>query len=345
MGALDNYTLETAAVSRERERIVALWRQGLSHANRPEAKFDWYYGRNPEGEPLVVFLCHGEAREPVGTASTGRRRMVALGRTIHAGLLLDFVVTPGHRTLFPAMALQREMKRIADAAFETIYGMPNPMSEAAIKRMGFERKGTMVRRVRVLRSAGYLARKVPALVGQLAGPVIDQVRRAHLALGSPGSSGMRAAWMERPDARFDDLWRRCAGLADVIGVRDADFLAWRFVEFPFGQHEFFALVSPDETRLVAYAACEAVGSVLHVHDFLADPAEPSTLPALWRELARAAYHRGHGSVSVSFLGDEAVQRSLADAGFLARSERPFYVSRSSPLAAKGWFVTDADEDA
>ena len=345
MSALEDYTFEVAAVARDRERILALWGQGLTHAGRPEAKFDWYYGRNPAGEPLVVFLRHGEERTSVGTASTGKRLLQTRGGTVLAGILLDFVVAAGHRTLFPAMALQREMKRVADASFGTVYGFPNRNSEAAIKRQGFARKGSLVRHVLVLRTADYLARRVPAPIARLAGPVADALWRMGRAARGPRRAGLIAAWQERPDERFDDLWRRCAGVADVIGVRDASYLAWRLADFPFGRNEFFTLVSARDGRLLAYAACQAVGRSLQVNDFLADPAEPDLLALLWRELSKAAYARGHASLSVEFCGDENIHRGLRGAGFRVRGERPFYVSRSSPLAGERWYVTSADEDA
>lgn len=345
MSALKDYSFEIADVARDRERILGLWREGLSHEGRPEAKFDWYYGRNPAGAPLVVYLCHGESHRAVGTASTGRRELVALGEPVTAGLLLDFVVEAAHRTMFPAMALQREMKRVADGTFGTIYGFPNRNSEAAIRRQGFECVGKRVRHVLVLRSAGYLARRIPRAFAALAGPLADTALVAHRALRAPRRDGLAVAWAARPDARFDDLWGRCTGLAEVIGVRNAAYLAWRLADFPFGRHEFFTLVSAASGRLEAYAACRNVGDSLHVNDFLADPGEPGRLPALWHALAKEARARGYASLSVEFCGDERVAASLAAAGFRARSERPFYVSRASPLAHKRWYVTAADEDA
>lgn len=345
MSALKDYSFEIADVARDRERILGLWREGLSHEGRPEAKFDWYYGRNPAGAPLVVYLCHGESHRAVGTASTGRRELHAMGEAVTAGLLLDFVVEAAHRTMFPAMALQREMKRVADGTFGTIYGFPNRNSEAAIRRQGFERVGMRVRHVLVLRTAGYLARRMPKALAALAGPFADAALRAVRAIRGPRRADLRPAWEPRPDARFDDLWRRCAGLAEVIGVRDSAFLTWRLAEFPFGRHEFFTMSSARTGRLEAYAACHASEGSLRVSDFLADPADPGLLPALWHALARAAYARGLANVSVEFCGHERVAASLAAAGFRARGERPFYVSRASPLAHKRWYVTAADEDA
>jgi hypothetical protein len=345
VNALKDYTFEVASVASDKDRIVAIWRRGFSRAGDPEAKFDWYYARNPAGEPLVVLLCHGAQRKAVGTASTGRRLLQTGDRTALAGVLLDFVVDAGHRTLFPAMALQREMKRAADYTFGTIYGFPNPHSEAAIRRQGFEQKAMLVRHVLVLRSAPYLARWMPANLAKLAGPIADALLRAPRAIRASPMTGMRTGWSERPDGRFDELWSRCAGVAEVVGVRDSAFLAWRLADFPFGRHEFFTLSSADDGKLQAYAAGQVVGNALHVSDFLADPGESRLLLALWHEITKAAYARGHASISIEFCGDDSVHRTLASAGFRVRSERPFYVSRSSPLIGKRWYVTAADEDS
>lgn len=347
-GALKAYSTAPADPVADGARILGLWRQGLSHRNLPEEKLEWYYRRNPAGTPLVTFLLHGPAREPVGVAAAARRRMRLGERALTAGAMIDFVVAPAHRTLFPAMLLQKAVCREALQSHDLLFGMPNPSSVAAVKRVGYRFVGNLVRRVRVLRARSYLSRFLPSWAGRAAGAAIDGARLASIAVARLASPGFCSEWLEAPDARFDDLWSRAAPRQSLVGVRDRDFLAWRFADCPLHAYRFFAVVSRADGRLAAYAVCETQQHALHVRDFLADPARPGAWRRLWAELSREAYAQGLASLSVEFLGADSLQRGLAAAGLLARGVQPVYAVLPPALAglreARHWYLTDADED-
>lgn len=347
-GGLKGYATATVNVAEGGERLLALWREGFNEMHRPEAKLDWYYRRNPEGPPLVSFLVHGDRREPVGTASAGRRRFRFGSEMLAIRIPVDFVVLSRHRTLFPALLLQREIKRRAGEDCEILVGTPNRMSQAVFGRLQYKRLGALLRRARVLRSAPYLSRLVPAWLGNLLGPVIDRLRLAVPALRRLARAGYRGEWIEEPDSRFDDLWQRIAAPGVLMGVRDRAFLAWRFVDCPLGRARFFTLGSRDGRRLFAYAACETRGQALYVRDFLVDPAAPGAFSRLWAELTLEAFRQGHASLSVTLLGDGRLHRSLNAAGLRARDEQPVYAAATGRWAAlmdeRHWYLTPADED-
>lgn len=345
---MKSYATEVASPASDGERMLALWRGSLGYDDRAEGKLDWYYRRNPEGLPLVVFLLHGAAREAVGVAATGTRRMRYGERTIKAGAMVDFGVEEAHRTLFPALFLQKAICRQALENHGLLYGIPNPKSLAAIRRAGYRPVGAMVRRVRVLRVAPYLARHVPAFLGRLAGALVDPLLLLASRIRALSAGGFGSGWIDRPDERFDDLWARIPQPGTLVGVRDRRFLDWRFGDCPFRPHRFFTVVSEPDGRLSAYAACESNGRVLQVRDFLADPAQPGAWKRLWADLARAAYREGHDSLVVEFLGGAKVQRRLAEAGLLARERQPVHAVLPDGLAEladeERWYLTNADDD-
>ncbi len=363
------YTIVLANIDRDREKILALWRRGLTHDGMPDAKFDWYYRNNPAGSPQVFLLCHGPDEEPVGVAAVGRREMRMGAQTIMSGELIDFVALPEHRTLFPALFLQKEIRRLSlGAAFFTdgadsnthsthgiLYGLPNPKSLAVVKRVGYQLVGQLVRRARILRSAGYLSRHAPAWLCDVVGPVVDRFRLGALAARGITSVRMHSHWLERPDNRFDDLWQRIAQSSTsntLIGVRNSAFLAWRFSDCPLKKYRFFALFSSSNKQLLAYAVCAADGEALHVHDFLIDPANKSTGKALWIALSREAFRRGHSNISVAFLGAASIQQELESIGMMKRQQRPLYATVATDpghdgatlLEESSWYLTSADED-
>ncbi len=361
------YTITAADPDLDRERIIGLWKHGLTHAGMPEAKFDWYYAKNPAGIPRAFFLYVAGEPEPVGVAAIATRHMQLGTKVMAAGALIDFVALPEYRTLFPALFLQKEMRLAAletDCTHALLYGLPNPKSLAVVRRIGYQLIGQMVRRVRIVRSAIYLSRYAPIGISNIIGPLIDRVRLGTLALQNIALTKFQRQWIDRPDARFDVLWHKIAAQAKtqsfLIGIRDCAFLTWRFTDCPLRSYRFFTLSSVADNRLIAYAACAVNGESLEVHDFLVDTTERGAIKALWHAISAEAFHRGHTNISVEFMGDASLQKELKVAGMRKRQERPLYASisniskvgtsskdtddESTLLLESHWYLTLADED-
>ena len=342
------YTVTVADVLEESVKIYSLWRTGLVAADSYESKFNWYYRRNPDGPPSVMFLHHSSEVDTVGAASVAPRRMRFNDTSFLTGVLVDFVVMPEHRTFFPALILQKEMQRHALQIHCIAWGLPNPKASAVFRRAGYQCIGQMGRYVRVLRSAGYLSRHLPGWVSRVVGPIIDLARLAALVFRLAATRGYSAKWQDRPDARFNDLWGRSAKPDQLMGVRDEQYLSWRFVDCPLATYSFLTLVSTSDQRLVGYAVCEFEQQTLHVRDFLVDSNVAGALSRLWFELAREAFHAGCASLSVEFFGAEVVQRELNNAGLTARAQSPLYAvsTDQSPamLSEAHLYITGADLD-
>ncbi len=342
-----SYSMAAADPARDRQAIFDCWNEGLTYNGKPDAKFDWFYGRNAQGIPEVHFLRHAQHDEAVGVAAVGPRPLRYGSDTVAAGEIVDFVVAPKHRTLFPAIFFQREINRLGMEKRALLYGLPNKQSEAVLRRVGYKLVGKMVRRVRVLRSTEYLARHMPSWIASIAGPVIDRLRLGAVAIKRLWNRGFRTQWVEKADQRFDELWQRAAIPNTLTGVRDSKFLNWRFTDCPLGKYAFFTVFSA-VGHLVAYAVCEVQQQNFHVHDFLVDPDARGAWARLWLDLTQEAFGRGSVSLSTEFLGSEAMQGALLAAGLIAREERPFYVigdeAWADKLQAQYWYVTAADED-
>ena len=342
------YTVTVADVLEENVKICSLWQTGLVATNSYESKFDWYYRRHPDGLPSVIFLHHNSEGDAVGAASVAPRRIRFNDTSFLTGVLVDFVVRPEHRTFFPALILQQGVQKHALQIHRIVWGLPNPKATAVFRRAGYQLIGQMGRYVRVLRAAGYLNRHLPGWVSCVVGPIIDLTRLAALMFRCAAKRGYSAQWQARPDARFNDLWVRSAKPEQLMGVRDEQYLSWRFVDCPLAVHAFFTLVSNLDQRLVGYAVCEFEQQTLHVRDFLVDPNVFGASERLWCELAREAFHKGCASLSVEFFGAELLQRELNKAGLAARAQSPLYAAAIDPssvmLKEAHWYITSADLD-
>jgi hypothetical protein len=344
------YTVTPGALDAHSADVLTLWTNGLTHGGKPEAKLSWYYRENVQGAPTLFFLRQAADTNPVGVAAVGVRLMRFNNQLISAGALVDFVIKPEHRTLFPALLLQRTLREKSLTAHSVLYGLPNPKSLAVVKRAGYDMAGQMVRRARVVRTASYLTRYIPHWLARLAGPVVDFVRLSTLRLSLPRNDFL-SQWINQPDARFDTLWQSVNIEDTLIGQRDCAFLHWRFTRSPLNTYKFFVLETKAH-RLVAYAVCEERECVLHVRDFLVDPSLAGAFPALWSKLIVDTHQRGNSAISVEFLGNADISRAIESAGLRHRESRPLYIS-VDPFAdsalltlknEKAWYLTSADED-
>lgn len=338
------YSIHTGDVERDRDVVLALWRGSLGLEERLAAKYDWFYRRCPWGVPMLLLLRHDPSDEWVGVAAIGPRRMCWNGHPIRAGVLVDLAVAPRHRTLGPALMLQRAVIERAAAAYDLIYGFPNPKAVPVVRRVGYAKLADLVRHSRVLRHAAYLRRVVPGALARPMGWIVDTLDGAGIAWRVRGRSRSASEWVERVDARFDALWARAAIRVGLSSIRDSASLRWRFDASPVGRTEYLLLTGPDGEP-EAWFACQSKAGILHVLDFAA-AASDGPSEAHVAALLAAARRRGACSVSVQHSGAGGSLAGWKSARFVERARNPVYgiwsgnsVDRDGPIE-----LTPADED-
>lgn len=374
-----SYRVEPADLDKDAAQIVALWSFNLGHAERRQAKLDWFYRDNPAGIPQVLLLKHGQSVEPIGTVGLGARTLRCGPHSVRAGLMADFAVNTEHRTLFPALTLQRAVLEQGLARHELLYGFPNAKSLPVVKRAGFDVAGGLSRYVRVLHTQDYLPNWLPGWLRHGLGGGLDIALRLRYGL-IPRlllREHVQTAWLDQADARFDSLWaEQQVDNTGVIGVRDCAFLNWRFRSTARHRYRIFALThaTPERPRkptsrsastvsraagiesmsaddkLLGYAVCETDGTSLQVHDLLAANPVSQHLPVLLRRLTRDARQQGYRSISLEFMGEVERVALLLRAGFREREPRsqPFILAMTaamrSVMQGRPWYLTRADVD-
>jgi hypothetical protein len=329
---------EGPAAAADLEVITGLWARTLAQPGDLRAYFRWYYEDNPLGA-ATCFLLYSDTGEAVGCAGLGRRTFYQAGRPLQAALLGDFAVLPQHRTLMPALLLQRAVRGHARGAFDLAYGFPNQQALPVVRRVGFQPVGVMGRYVRPLRHGPVLARHLPALPFPAAfGRALDLGAAAARALRGRSRGRARLDWLDDFDARFDRLWAAEHRRHPLIADRGAAFLRWRFSRKPGERFAIAALLIDD--ALAAYAVLQWEGQRVHLRDlFGTAPGLELLLLRLQSELYRA----GAEAISVRFLGADWLVALLRRAGFRPR-EADRAVVFDPPPAADQLYITDADED-
>lgn len=344
-----NYTVQVGDARDDRERILALWEQcGFASGDDARARYDWFYLGNPRGPGRIYLLWCGD--QLVGALGAGTRCFApGPGEVpLRAAVLVDFVVHPLHRSMFPALQLQRTAREQELRHVDLMYGLPEAKAVPIFKRLGAVRQFTSGSHVRVLRSGNYATRRLPRVAALPTRVLCWFVDRARLL--PPWFvrrfRGLKAQWHSSLPEGLDEFWERCgAQPGRGTGERGQAYLDWRFAQVPRKGAMFLTLRRRQSGELVAYFVCRRDGLDLKVVDLLiAD--QGMGMAASLVALAMASWPLGVESVRVIFGGCPVTQAALVRAGFVLRDDRPCFLMQSANARSlpPHWWFTKADED-
>ena len=282
---------------------------GLLHPGKPAPavvrELERTYLHHPHGRG-ELWVCRHDG-ELAALLAAARRRFRIGGTEVRGGILTDLVVAPDHRRQgLMQILLGRAFEDLGALGYAILYGFPN---DAALpghrKAGGWTELGTLestsVRPAPLLGALRLAARRAPAPVRRVAGPVIDLASRS-LTPRPRGRAGLSFEQTTPTDAELDRLFEAAKGPA--TGVRDAGFHRWRFGGGPKSPAK--VVYARRRGSLEGYLALRlsrtALGeSVVTVLDVLGVGAAPHALLA-----AAPALARREAAVELSYprLGDE-----------------------------------------
>jgi hypothetical protein len=325
----------------DHETILDLWRRNLPGADA--ARFAWLYEQGP-----TVGLVLRSDDEVVGSAGLMRRTMRVLGRDQEVVQAVDLNVDRKHRTIGPALALQRAVIEMAhQSGWPVIYGFPNPQSKAVLLRGGYRELGCLGRWIKPL-STRKLSRRLPRWLTTVADVGLHAVARETYRRIP---AGLRAARIGRFDERFDRLFEVAAAWLPIVGHRTAEYLNWRYSRRTPSRHHVLGLLDQND-RLRAYVIWGWRRGTASVSDLLAD--EPAHLEILLAALMRRLRRRRTDSVVFSYLGHPDVCTLLTRLGFWPRALDWKALLHVAPelsaadverwMRPENWYLTRADFD-
>lgn len=340
------YRVERGDPVADRERLLQLWeRCGFASGEGARRRYDWFYLGNPQGAGRVYLLmADGDL---VGALGAGTRVFALPGdpRPMKGAVLVDFVVHPAHRSMFPALQLQRVAREHEMRDAEVVYGLPDVKAAPVFRRLGATMEFTSGNHVRVLRSREYATRLLPRVPGWVTGLACAFVDRWRISLAwlVCGLSGSRPRWEHGAlPSGIDDLWQRTVRLPGAAtGERDLRFLDWRLA----GATALSVLAVVDRRgNLRAYFICRREDDELHVIDLLFEGNEPRFAALL--ALALGAWSKKIKTLRISFGGSERMRKGLNYAGYLLRDQRPCFLmqGKGARTLPRDWWLTRADED-
>jgi len=332
----------------DRQVLIDLLRENLPQ-HGGAAHFDWLYLQNPAGEAKAWLAEDPASGDAIGVAAAFPRRMYVRGELVSCWNLGDFAIRKRHRSLGPAVALQRAcLREVTEGRVAFAYDHPASNMMAIYRRLGIEATGNVVRFAKPLRLDDRI--KAPAVVKPVANGVaaIGTLLLRTLDMGrARAASASRVSTGERVDERFDELDRRTCREARVRGSRDADYLKWRYLKSPNQRFEVLT-VTQDET-LTGYVVFYQSGNNGVIADLLADGRQG--VDALVAGAVELARQRDLRTLSIPLLEGSSLARRVGEWGFRAREKAVFVVTTAKPgrwdgvvTRAGDWHVTDGDRD-
>lgn len=235
----------------------------LPHARR----FDWLYRGNPDGPAWSWFACEGTPDHVVGVTSLFPRSMWVGEQLNRCGQVGDFAISPSHRSLGPALLLQRATFCPVDRE-ELAFCYDCPPHEAGMstfRRLGIRsnceihRYALPLRVDRLMQQRLGAASAIPAAAANL---LLRLHRRSFLRSGMSGLevSDHNGAFGEE----FSQLDASVKRTNAIRGRRTAALLNWRYREDPL--HQYRVLTARRHGELIAFAIVSATSEVVTIVD-------------------------------------------------------------------------------
>lgn len=327
-----------------REAILELWRRNFPDA-LPD-RYAWLY----ESGPASGFVLRTDEGRAVGATGLMRRDFTAFGKTLKAAQAIDLNVDRNHRTIGPALRLQRAvLAAVESGEVDLAYGFPNSQSEAVLGHVGYQTLGSLERWVKPLScSVGFDHLGWPRWLARSSAVLLDPIfsrKFSEVLYRRPRT--IRVCEADSFDARFDQLWQTAGNQFPILGERTSAYLNWRFCQCP-GQRYRVLGITDANGQLLAYLVHGRSGEAAYVADLLF--ADGRYLGPLLAEFLRLVRRDNVRKVVLLYLGRSDVSQALVRFGFWRRpSGRKAMVyikkgDRAPFLDLENWHLTSADID-
>lgn len=351
------YSVCELNLEQNKNEVLNIWKQ--SGFNVPEAKYSWMYENNPYG-PATGWLVRNSGGQAVGVVALFPRGIRVKGELRSAALVGDFVITKEHRSLGPALMLQRAaVQSPAKHNFDFIYGIPNRQAEAVLLRAGYRQVGLTIRMTKPFRSHYYLRRKLSSslLADTLAGAIDPILHWTAKEIRQSRNNRFRLEEMWDFDQRFDDLSGLVSDPMVIVGERNAAYLRWRYLRCPHKKYRIHALTDVSTQQILGFLVSYAEGEGIAIAELQAiehPGAEgPGIMDCLLSEFLRVQRQQTVDSVSISYFGSKRLSEKLKEYGFAHREANENLVVFAGPdarladqlLDQHNWCLFEGDVDA
>jgi GNAT superfamily N-acetyltransferase len=341
--------VRSADVHGERAALIAFLSKYLS-PDADEARYEWLYYKNPEGEARVWAACEAETGRIIGVSAAFPRRIHPGREAVRGYVLGDFCIHPDFRSLGPALALQKAtLKDLSREGAGFVFDFPSAAMLAIYMRLRIEPRESSTRFAKPLRADRQIQKRVS---NRTAGRTLAVAANAALRLRDAGLRRSGAWTIAEETAlcgeEFTHASQQWAPRMGICADRSAAYLNWRFLQHP--QRRYQILTARKSGRLCGYLIYHWAGEDAIVVDLFAE--EDPVSKALLVETIAIARRCGVSTLNAPFLQSHGGREILEDCGFQPRESCPVVVVALSGVAnqrtdqgAAHWYLTHGDRES
>ena len=325
--------IRPADLSCDVEHILEILHRNLTDLAHRE-RFHWMYRQNPAGSAWSWLAYETGTREMVGVASLCPQMVWIEGEIRRCGQVRDFAIDVGHRSLGPAILLQRAtFGPVDDGILSFCYDCPpDHRGMSTFRRMGIKPSCQMQRYARILR----LDRKVSSIlgnsmqgkaVGAMANCLMRVLSGARFLTRSKTAGIQISVHKTRFGEEFSELDQRLARMDTIRGRRAAEDLNWRYRDNPIQPYR--VLTAHRHGELQAYLVYNTFGQDAYIIDLFGDSLRETgtqLLEAAVSNLLKEEIQTLHWVVN----RDDDSSVLARAAGFSLRSDAACVVAYASP---------------
>lgn len=203
------------------------------------------YFNNPEGDAFVKFAYDFENRKMAGQYIVLPKEFLINGKKCKAVLSLNTLTREAYRgqQVFTKLA-ESVYSTCGDAGVKFCYGAPNQNSfPGFIKKLSFKNMGYMPLYLKIRNPFRILQDKLR----------IGYAYSDEMFFGVDGirSENVRIISIDKSNIRlFDELWEALSEEYKVIGIRNAEYIKWRYFDLP--RRDYRILMAMENGKPVGY---------------------------------------------------------------------------------------------
>lgn len=347
-----SYSVIKAELHSHKQDIIDIWEKNYPGTIIP--KYEWLYERNPAGRAHVWLVRHSASSLNVGTTAVFPREFLVNGKKILAGIAGDFLINREHRSLGPALILQKAvLSFVQNGNMAFVYGFPNEKSVPVLKRVGFRILGEKTRMVKILSFRDLLDARFGRPAARVLGPILDCISKVRSSsVWDKKNRGYRSEEVSNIHdflEFFSDIGFK--GFL-IHGNRTAEYLKWKFVNSPLSKNKLFALLDEKSGKPKAYLVYRCLENTVEIRDF-SYTKERGILEGLVLDFVKHAASLGADRVEVTILRSKQLVRQFVNLGFYDRPGEGDVYAYFGPNLHKGtnliedgdnWFLLQSDDD-
>ncbi len=345
-----SYTIVEADIKNNKDDILGLMNRNLS--KHSEEWYAWKYENCPSGSARCWLVKDENSGNFIGTGALFARKFSINYKQFYAGLVGDFAIDKNHRSLVPALKLQKHILVNSEkAGFDFIYGIPNELSVAVLLKAGYVEMGKLERFVKLIRTEYKLKTYIKNLitlniVSVLCNFILRFVSREEF-IRRPVGYDIKIA--DSFDIEVDRLLEKAKIQFKNSSIKNSIFLNWRYYQTQENNFKIMFLVFENKES-VGYVVFSKKERIYYIEDvFFVD--DGKSLDLLISEFIRYARKQGIDSVSLNMFGNSRVKNKLAKFGFILRETgNKVVVYSNNPLVKPhllnrdNWFFLNGDND-